>query len=129
MPEQPVVLIVDDEEICLTIASEMVKKIGLPVLMARDGVEAVELFEQHSLQIGCVLMDLQMPRMNGIDAFRRIREIDETMPVIISSGYLNGTYVELLKPLKPAGYLNKPMSFKDLAELLKLLFAADDFQA
>lgn len=129
MSQQPVVLIVDDEEICLTIASEMVKKIGLPVLMARDGIEAVELFEQHSRQIGCVLMDLQMPRMNGIDACRRIREMDEKMPVIITSGYLNGTYLDLLKPLNPAGYLNKPVSFKDLAELLKLLAAADHFHA
>lgn len=129
MPQQPVVLIVDDEEICLTIASEMVKKIGLPVLMARDGIEAVELFEQHSRQIGCVLMDLQMPRMNGIDACRRIRAMDETMPVIITSGYLNGTYLDLLKPLHPAGYLTKPVSFKDLAEFLKLLLAADDFHA
>lgn len=126
MTQQPVVLIVDDEEICLTIASEMVKKIGLPVLMARDGIEAVELFEQHGHQIGCVLMDLQMPRMNGIDACRRIREMDEKMPLVITSGYLNGTYVELLNPLNPAGYLNKPVSFKDLAELLKLLTAAGD---
>lgn len=126
MSQQPVVLIVDDEEICLTIASEMVKKLGLPVMQARDGLEAVELFEQFGHRIGCVLMDLQMPRMNGIDAFRRIRELNGQLPVIITSGYLNGANLELLKPLNPAGYLNKPVSFKILAELLKLLTAADD---
>lgn len=121
MVQQPVVLVVDDEEICLTIASEMVKKIGLPVMMARDGLEAVEIFEQHGHQICGVLMDLQMPRMNGIDAFRRIREMDESIPVVITSGYLNGSNLELLAPLNPAGYLNKPVSFHSLAELLKQL--------
>lgn len=123
MSQQPVVLIVDDEEICLTIASEMVKRLGLQVMLARDGLEAVELFEQFGDRIGCVLMDLQMPRMNGIDAFRRIRKLNELLPVIITSGYLNGDNFELLKPLKPAGYLNKPVSFKDLAGLLGQLAA------
>lgn len=121
MAQQSIVLVVDDEEICLTIASEMVKKIGFPVMMARDGLEALEIFEQHGHQICSVLMDLQMPRMNGIDAFRRIREMDETIPVVITSGYLNGSNLELLAPLNPAGYLNKPVSFHDLTCLLEQL--------
>ena len=116
---QKPVLIVDDEEICLTINSEMVKKFGLLVLMARDGLEAVEIFERHVSEICCVLLDLQMPRMNGIDVFRRIRQLDEKMPVVISSGYLTDTYIELLKPLNPAGYLNKPVSYEDLFAFLK----------
>lgn len=129
MTTQPVVLIVDDEEICLMITSEMVKKIGLPTMTASDGLEAVEIFEQHGHRIGCVLMDLQMPRMNGIDACRRIREMDENMPLIIASGYINGTIVELLKPLKPAGYLNKPVNFKELYAFLRQITVADDSQA
>lgn len=112
-------MIVDDEEICLTINSEMVKKLGLPVMLARDGVEAVEIFEQHGNEICCVLLDLQMPRMNGIDAFRRIRGLDEKMPVIITSGYLTATNLELLEPLNPTGFLNKPLSFEALFAFLK----------
>jgi len=122
MSDRPV-LIVDDEEICLTITSEMVKKIGLPVMLARDGVEAVEIFAQHGADIGCVLLDLQMPRMTGIDVLRHIRKLDEKMPVIITSGYLTGTNLELLGPLNPAGYLNKPVSFEDLLAFLKRITA------
>ena len=122
MAKRPV-LIVDDEEICLTINSEMVKKIGLPVMVARDGVEAVEIFEQHVNRICCVLLDLQMPRMNGIDAFRQIRRLDEKMHVIITSGYLTATNLELLKQLNPTGYLNKPVSFEALFAYLTQITA------
>lgn len=117
------VLIVDDEEICLTIMSEMVKKVGLPVVLARDGLEAVQTFERHGAEICCILMDLQMPRMNGIDAFRHIRECNEKMPVIITSGYLTPQNLELLEPLNPAGYLNKPVSYQDLLDCLKRITA------
>ncbi|HBG19523.1 MAG TPA: hypothetical protein DDY32_09695 [Desulfobulbaceae bacterium] len=112
------VLIVDDEEIFLTITSEMVKKFGLPAMLARDGLEAVEIFKRHGTEIVCVLLDLQMPRMNGIDAFRHIRKLDEKMPVIITSGYLTDTNLGLLQPLNPAGYLKKPVSFEDLFAFL-----------
>lgn len=117
------VLIVDDEEICLTITSEMIKKIGLPAMLARDGLEAVEIFKRHGTGILCVLLDLQMPRMNGIDAFRHIRKQDEKMPVIITSGYLTETNLRLLQPLNPAGYLNKPVSFEDLFTFLRRITA------
>jgi CheY-like chemotaxis protein len=118
MPQRLVVLIVDDEEICLTIVSEMVKKFGLPTLTARDGLEAVEIFQQHRHEIGCILMDLQMPRMDGIECCRQIRKLDGKVQVVIVSGYLNDTYYELLLPLNPAGYLKKPVSFSDLSKLL-----------
>ncbi len=122
MLERPV-LIVDDEEICLTIMSEMVKRAGLPVILARDGLEAVEVFERHGAEICCILLDLQMPRMNGIDAFRHIRKCGENVPVIITSGFLTEKNMELIEPLNPAGYLNKPVSYKDLLAFLKKIAA------
>lgn len=118
MSEKPV-LIVDDEEIFLTITAEMVKKIGMPVMTARDGLEAVEIFEQYGSEISCVLLDLQMPNMNGIEVFRHIRQLDVMVPVIITSGYLTATHRGLLESLNPAGYLKKPVSFDELVEFLK----------
>ncbi len=126
MSEQAVVLIVDDEEICLAITSEMVKKVGLPVLTARDGIEALSLYQQHGHEIGCVLMDIQMPRMDGIETFRHLKKLCEDVQVVITSGYLNSANQELLEPLNPAGYLKKPISFKNLsAMLMKCLSPAE----
>lgn len=118
MPRRRVVLIVDDEEICLTITSEMVKSLGFSAMTARDGREAVEIFHEHGDQIACVLMDLQMPRMDGIEAYRQLKKIDENVQVVIASGFLNDTYRKLLHPLGPAGYLNKPIRFSEISKLL-----------
>lgn len=124
MPSRPLVLIVDDEEIYLTIVTAMVKKLGLPTISARDGLEAVQIFAQYRQMIGCVLMDLQMPHMDGVDACRRIREMDGNIPVIFASGYLESDKRELLKPLNPTGYLKKPVGFHELSQFLTRLLPA-----
>lgn len=118
MPSQPFVLIVDDEVICQTIVSAMVERIGLTPLTARDGREAVDIFARHRQEICCILLDLQMPRMNGMDACRLIREMDADMPVIFASGYLDADNRALLEPLHPTGYLRKPVGFGELSALL-----------
>lgn len=118
MSQQRTVLIVDDEEICLSITSKMVEKIGLPVITARDGIEALEIYQHHVQEIGCVLMDIQMPRMNGIEAFGRMKSICGDVQVVIASGFLNDTNQRLLDPLKPVGYLKKPISFQDLSDIV-----------
>lgn len=128
MPQLPLVLIADDEEIYQLIVSAMVKRIGLPIITARDGLEAVELFAQHRQRIGCVLMDVQMPHMDGADACRRIREMDETMPVIFTSGYLDAKTRELLAPLHPLGLLKKPVGYSELSVLLAGIIAATPHQ-
>ena len=125
MSQQRMVLIVDDEDICLSITSKMVEKIGLPVMTARDGIEALEIYQQHGHEIGCVLLDIQMPRMNGIETFRRLKSICGNVQVIIASGYLYTANQSLIEPLKPAGYLKKPITFDDLSVMVtKCLQAA-----
>lgn len=118
MVEQPLVLVVDDEDICLTIAATMVKHIGLSVITAGDGEEALEQYRLHHSQIVCVIMDIQMPRMNGIETFHQLRKIYDNVNVIIASGHLGKANRELLEPLHPAGILKKPFSFEELSEVI-----------
>ncbi len=119
MSQLPMVLVVDDDEIFRSIMAKMVEGFGLPVVTAGDGAEAVTIYQLHNQEIGCVVMDIQMPVMNGIEAFQEMKNIREDVQVIIASGYLNNTNQDLIEPLNPAGYLKKPFDFNDLSEILE----------
>ncbi len=59
------VLLIEDEEQVRNMANIMLTRLGYTVLEAKDGVEAVEIFQQHQDELRFVLSDLAMPRMNG----------------------------------------------------------------
>ena len=65
----------------------LLREFGFTVLVARDGAEAIEVFRSSPVPIDVVLLDLSMPRMNGIETLRELRRIDPTVPVVITSGY------------------------------------------
>ena len=66
------VLMVDDEETVLAVGKAMLKKLGLNVLTAEDGLIALEVFKKHKDEISCVVLDLTMPHMNGEETFREL---------------------------------------------------------
>ena len=82
------VLIVDDEEILRKVSSETLTRIGYRVLTAVDGLEAVRLFGECAEEIDIVILDMVMPRMNGVDCLQRLRGIDPEVPVVLCSGYI-----------------------------------------
>lgn len=59
------ILLVEDEPEVRKLGGEVLRSLGFTVLLAKDGVEAVEVFRQHQDEVRCVLSDLTMPRMNG----------------------------------------------------------------
>jgi PAS domain S-box-containing protein len=81
------VLVVDDEADVRATVAAMLRRFGLNVLTAEDGLAGVALFERHHDTIGCVLLDMTMPRMRGDEAFRQIRRIKPSAQVIVMSGY------------------------------------------
>jgi CheY-like chemotaxis protein len=110
-------------DLFLMVAEAMVNKYGLPVMKAHDGLEVISIFEKHADDICCIILDIQMPKMNGIDTLRYVRKMDEDIPVIIVSGYLLDANHNQLDSLCPTGYLQKPISYNDLADMLKKCLA------
>jgi two-component system, cell cycle sensor histidine kinase and response regulator CckA len=80
------VLLVDDEERVRRVVTAMLETAGHEVLLAGDGVEALELFAAQREPIAVVLLDLSMPRLGGVETLRRLRERDPMVKVILSSG-------------------------------------------
>ncbi len=83
------VLVVDDEETVREVAETMLQVLGMEVILARDGLEALERYQENPTGIDLVLMDLTMPRMGGAEAAQALRALDPGLPIILSTGYLD----------------------------------------
>lgn len=108
------ILVVDDGEETLTLITYMLAKSGYEPIAATDGVDALEKTLLHP-DLDCMLIDLQMPNMNGfefISALRAQKAFDET-PIIIVTAYSNPQLMEQGRKLGVSGWLHKPVR-KDL---------------
>lgn len=116
------VLVVDDEEMIQRLGKTMVERCGFQALTAADGLEAVAVFQEHVEEIVCVLLDLTMPRMNGVDAFKEMRRIRPGVKVILSSGYNEQEAIQQFAIQGLAGFIQKPYRLQNLrAELERVV--------
>ncbi len=113
------VLVVDDEAPVMRALARLIHSLGYDVIQAPDGVEAVEMHKEHMREIACILLDLSMPRMDGEEALRSIRENDPDVPIIICSGFDESEAMRRFSSRDISGFLKKPYSFQDLKEMLK----------
>ncbi|MEZ5000156.1 MAG: response regulator, partial [Bacteroidales bacterium] len=80
------ILVAEDEEYNFTLLKLIFEREGQQILWAKNGAEAVKIFEEYS-DIDLVLMDIKMPVMNGLDASRIIKGIRKQVPIIAVTAY------------------------------------------
>jgi CheY-like chemotaxis protein len=113
------VLLVDDEEIILTVSREILEHLGYTVLLARNGHEALSMYEQNRERITLVILDMIMPDMKGSQTYDGLKEIDPKVRVLLSSGYsLDGQAAELLDRGCNA-FIQKPYNSAKLSEKIR----------
>ncbi len=83
--EKKRILLVDDEEGIQLLYREEFEEEGFEVTTAYNGEEALEQFSQEPPDL--VILDINMPGMNGIEVLRRMKEVNPNLPVILSSAY------------------------------------------
>ncbi len=113
------VLLVDDEEMLRESTSEALQSLGVEVVLAADGQEAVDRVTQEGPALDLVFMDLTMPRMDGREAFQQIRRLCPGVPVVLTSGYNEQESVQEFIGRGLAGFLQKPYTLKALGETLQ----------
>ena len=113
------ILVVDDEAIVRALTQRVLERQGFDVVLAKDGIEAVELFARHCDAIDAVVLDVEMPRMNGVAALAVMRIMRQEVPVILSSGLPPEDIRERLAGASATATLHKPYSPDDLVNALR----------
>jgi PAS domain S-box-containing protein len=103
------VLVVDDEPNIREGSHRILSRVGFEVLEASTGMEALDMLAEHTIPI--ILLDLKMPGMDGMEVLERIRRLDETILVIVITGFATvetaieamkqGAYDFIAKPFEP----------------------------
>ena len=107
-PLSGVVLVADDEDLVRSATQRVLEHAGLQVVTAADGDQAVAIYTAQPDRFDVVILDLDMPGLDGEQVFHRLRELDPAVHVLISSGYLDRVREEALRGAGIDGILDKP---------------------
>ncbi len=115
------ILVADDSLINREVAQGMLELSGHTVVTAEDGGDALEKFADYSFD--CVLMDIEMPEIDGLEATRRIRELEQlnstaAVPIIALSAHASADINAACEAAGMSGYLSKPIQLGELMQLL-----------
>jgi PAS domain S-box-containing protein len=115
----PLVLLAEDNETTITVFSDYLGTCGYQVIIARNGAEAIA--RAREARPAIVLMDIQMPGMDGLEATRRIRSIDDLvdLPIIALTALAMPGDRERCLAAGANDYLSKPVSLRGLAILIE----------
>jgi CheY-like chemotaxis protein len=114
----PLILVADDNEINLMTVTDYLRANNLRVIQARDGLEAVKMVREHIPSL--VLMDIQMPLMDGLDAIAHLRADDKhtDMPIIALTSRAMVGDRERCIAVGANDYLSKPVNMKQLVKTI-----------
>lgn len=113
------ILIVDDQETVWDFLIEALQSLGYSVILAENGLDAVEIYRDNPNQIDLVLLDMIMPKQGGHNTFYQLRALDPNAKIILSSGYVSASAVNDLMANGAASFLPKPHRIKTLAEEIR----------
>jgi two-component system cell cycle sensor histidine kinase/response regulator CckA len=112
------VLLVDDDELIQELMVTMLEILGYDPVLASDGPTALKLYGTQPGEIELVILDMQMPGMDGLEVFRRLKKIDSSVSVVICSGFAKEQKIQQACQEGALGFLAKPFSIADLEKKL-----------
>ncbi|MBX7493932.1 response regulator [Qipengyuania sp. 1NDW9] len=112
------ILIVDDDELRCELLAELLQDEGYAVRIANDGVEGLDALEREAADL--VLLDIIMPRMDGIRFLQVLpQRIESPPPVIVISGSMDSVGGKTLEEMNVAGTVRKPVDPATLIETIE----------
>lgn len=119
------VLIVDDEEMALSVMKTILEDAGFEVMTARSGFECLDLLTTRKRRFDLILLDLSMPFMDGEETFGRIRSICSDASVVLLTGFVEHPRLDRMLDAGLAGMLCKPQAGADLVAYVRSILDGD----
>lgn len=108
------ILVVDDEAFVRGIAKASLEELNYRVLVASDAIEAFSIYTQHQNEISVVLMDIQMPSMNGFQAINILQQMNPSVKIIVISGLASNQKLLKANKINVQAFLPKPYTIDKL---------------
>jgi CheY-like chemotaxis protein len=118
-PPKQSVMVVDDEQMGLTLMKHVLTEAGFDVVTAQSGFECLEQFRQRPYGYSLVLLDLTMPFMDGEETFARLKDIRADVPVLLCTGFIQQERLDRLMSSGLAGFLRKPIAPDEIVALVR----------
>jgi two-component system, cell cycle sensor histidine kinase and response regulator CckA len=113
----PTILVVDDEPGIRMFISQVLERNGFSVLTAYDGADAISVSRSHRGEIGLVITDVRMPRLDGPALVRALFEGDPAIPVL----FMSSDYDPTLDQFEDSEFLAKPFSVDGLLDAVRMM--------
>lgn len=114
---RPRMLIVDDDDEFLSILAQRFRARGFEPVTADDGDRALEIVRSGSVDL--VLLDMRMPKVDGLLTLREMLDVDSGLPVIAMSGETGAEHARLILDEGAREFLPKPLEFERLDEVIE----------
>jgi signal transduction histidine kinase/ActR/RegA family two-component response regulator len=117
--QRETILYAEDDARLSGLMQRLLEKEGFKVLMAQDGVEAVEMHSRHKDQIGLAFLDLRLAKLDGWEAFQRMKKINPKLKGVLASGYVPPEVESRLAKGELNGVLQKPYFGEQVLAVIK----------
>jgi two-component system CheB/CheR fusion protein len=113
------ILFAEDEEMLASAVQNLLEAEGYKVLIAKDGEEALKIYKSRKREIAVSILDLQMPRLGGWEAFLKMREIDPKARIVVASGDLDREQRTDMRKAGVDGSIRKPYSAAEVMRTIR----------
>jgi CheY-like chemotaxis protein len=122
-PPKQRIMLVDDEKMLLILTSEIMKEAGYEVVTAQSGFECLDQFRIAGRKFDLVLLDLNMPLMDGEETFHRLRALKPDLRVMLCTGYVQQERLNHMLEAGLCGFVQKPLGPREYLESVRAVLA------
>jgi CheY-like chemotaxis protein len=119
------ILLIEDDEMMRSLVEWLLRDKGYKVITVGDGVEAVNAYRRFWPEIEVVISDLEMPKLDGFEAYKQMRALNPALKIIIASGYIDSRTKSKLQLEGVRHFIHKPYTPDQILHAIQELMKAE----